>query len=108
MENSGYDELTTSGNKTVDPIFTSNANSIVRNSIATRLAVNSFHAETGRCTRFAKSLRSSRMLSHLHTAITPVSTMDTTMNRYSSPSDALYGSIVGSFRIHCRNVEYLS
>ena len=76
--------------------------------MATELARKILDAGMGRCARFVKSLRSGKMLSHHQTAIPPVTTIESTMKKYSSGKAAARGSKFVCPRSHCRNDPYLS
>src|SRR5437588_11720951 len=76
--------------------------------MATELARKILDAGMGRCARFVKSLRSGKMLSPHQTAIPPVTSIESTMKKYSSGKAAATESQFVGPRSHSRNDPYLS
>src|ERR1022692_1627961 len=87
----GSEAPTTAGKRMDDAPFTSMANRPARKTRATVLARKIRDVGMGSGTKLAKSRRSGKMLSHHHRATPPVTTIESTIKKYSSGNAAVSG-----------------
>ena len=104
----GWEAPTTAGKSMDEAAFTSMANRPARKRRATVLARKIRDVGMGSGTKLAKSRRSGKMLSHHQRATPPVTTMESTMKKYSSGNAAVRGSKLVWPRSHRSNDPYLS